>query len=362
MYLYKRPESAIWWTRISVGGKRLRLSTGCTSEQEAARWAKAKEGALVTGTASAETIRSDKTKWEEARADLLTHYTATGTRDVVEVAPRLAHVDAYFSGRKLQGIGPADSTAYAKRRQEAGAANATINRELAVLGRALRLAYEHGKLQRLPILRKLKEAAPRSGFFESEQYASVRKHLDPDAAVACDLAYTFGWRMRSEVLTLEWRRVDLKVGTLRLDMGSTKNDDGRVVYLTPALVKALTLQRASVRDLEKRLGRIVPYVFPHFTGAKRQSVGLRHVAVIGDRVKDFRRQWARACKLAGCPGMLRHDFRRTAVRNLERKGVSRSVATKITGHKTEAVYRRYAIVSDGDLREASAKLAQEASR
>ena len=34
----------------------------------------------------------------------------------------------------------------------------------------------------------------------------------------------------------------------------------------------------------------------------------------------------------------------------------RSVAVKITGHRTEAVYRRYAIVSDADLREASERL------
>ena len=56
------------------------------------------------------------------------------------------------------------------------------------------------------------------------------------------------------------------------------------------------------------------------------------------------------------PGRLLHDFRRTAVRNLERDGVARSVAMKITGHKTESVYRRYAIVSDADLREAALRL------
>jgi hypothetical protein len=57
------------------------------------------------------------------------------------------------------------------------------------------------------------------------------------------------------------------------------------------------------------------------------------------------------------PGRLFHDFRRTAVRNLERGGVPRSVAMKMTGHKTESIYRRYAIVSESDLREGSRKLA-----
>ena len=71
----------------------------------------------------------------------------------------------------------------------------------------------------------------------------------------------------------------------------------------------------------------------------------------------FTKRWELACKQAGVPGRLLHDFRRTAVLNLERAGVARSVAMKITGHKTESVYRRYAIVSDSDLREAALKLA-----
>jgi hypothetical protein len=51
-----------------------------------------------------------------------------------------------------------------------------------------------------------------------------------------------------------------------------------------------------------------------------------------------------------------HDFRRTAIRNLERSGVPRSAAMAMVGHQTEAVYRRYAIVEEKMLNEAGAKL------
>ena len=98
--------------------------------------------------------------------------------------------------------------------------------------------------------------------------------------------------------------------------------------------------------LQRQLGRIVPYLFPQ--GGKGTRAGDRWRRVPG---------WERACKDAGVPGRIPHDFRRTAVRNLERAGVARSVAMKITGHKTESVYRRYAIVSDSDLREAARRLA-----
>jgi hypothetical protein len=56
-------------------------------------------------------------------------------------------------------------------------------------------------------------------------------------------------------------------------------------------------------------------------------------------------------------GPIPHDFRRTVVRNFERAGVPRSVAMKLTGHKTEALYRRYAIVSEADLAQGVERLA-----
>lgn len=61
------------------------------------------------------------------------------------------------------------------------------------------------------------------------------------------------------------------------------------------------------------------------------------------RVVEFRKPWADACVAAGVTALLFHDLRRSCVRNLERSGVSQSVAMQITGHRTISVYPRYRI-------------------
>jgi integrase len=76
----------------------------------------------------------------------------------------------------------------------------------------------------------------------------------------------------------------------------------------------------------------------------------------GEQIMTFRTAWKNACKAAGCPGRLIHDMRRSAVRTFKRAGVPRSVAMSIVGHKTESIYRRYAIVDEAMQREAAAWL------
>ena len=80
------------------------------------------------------------------------------------------------------------------------------------------------------------------------------------------------------------------------------------------------------------------------------------MGVNGKAIPSFRKAWQRACTDAGCPGRILHDFRRTAVRNLVRAGVPDTIAMKLTGHKTRAVFDRYDITSEEDLAEASRKL------
>lgn len=73
-------------------------------------------------------------------------------------------------------------------------------------------------------------------------------------------------------------------------------------------------------------------------------------------VMDFDKSWATACKKADCEGLLFHDLRRSAARNLRRSGVPESVAMRVTGHETNSMFRRYSIVDEADLTEAMEKV------
>jgi integrase len=144
------------------------------------------------------------------------------------------------------------------------------------------------------------------------------------------------------VLTLTKAQIDLQEGTLRLVAGSTKNRDGRLVYLTPELEAGITGQLACVEALEHERGEAIPWPFPHLVG--------RHQV---ERIKSFRKRWTRACRQAGCAGALRHDLRRTALRNMVHLGIPEGVVMRLVGHRTRSMLDRYNIVSPAGLREAA---------
>jgi integrase len=226
-------------------------------------------------------------------------------------------------------------------RRAEGAANGTINRELTALKRMFRLGERGQKVARRPYIAMLAEADPRKGFFETADVEALLSYLPAEVRPVVETAHVTGWRVASEILTRQWKHVDFDAGWLRLEPGETKNREGRMFPLVPALRVVLERQRERTEALELDAGRIVPWVFHRD----------------GEPIKAFRRSWAKACELAGVPGRLPHDLRRTAVRNLERAGVPRSTAMAMVGHKTESIYRRYAITDEAMLREGAAKLA-----
>jgi integrase len=129
---------------------------------------------------------------------------------------------------------------------------------------------------------------------------------------------------------------------VRLEPGVAKNREGRTLPYG-ALPDLVDVIEGAWRE-HKRLassGVLCPYVFQRD----------------GAPIKNFRKSWATATKKAGLPGILVHDLRRSAVRNLSRAGVPDTVAMKVSGHKTRSVFDRYNIVSEADLRDAMGKLA-----
>jgi hypothetical protein len=77
----------------------------------------------------------------------------------------------------------------------------------------------------------------------------------------------------------------------------------------------------------------------------------------GKQLKDISRAWANALEQSKIGKKFPHDFMKAAVRNLERVSVPRSVAMKLIGHKTESIYRRYAILAKQDLEDGLKRLA-----
>lgn len=333
-------RGAVWWLRYSYRGRKIRESSGSERRGDAVkllrrRLAEIGAGKLVGPDA-------ERTTFAELKAMVLDDYRLNGRRSERRVRGALAHLESFFTFARVPDITSDRIGAYIRHRQEAGAAPATIRYELACLRRAFNLAMRAGKAAQRPYIPAVAVDNARKGFFEPADFAAVEGELPEALRPLMRFLYLTGWRA-GEARGLTWAGVDFTAGVVRLEPGTTKNREGREFPFAQyaPLAELLREQRERTTALEHAEGRIIAPVF--------------HRA--GRPIRSYARAWNAACQAAGLAGRIVHDLRRTAVRNLERAGVSRSVAMKLTGHKTEAVYRRYAITSAADLAEGVAKLA-----
>jgi integrase len=245
----------------------------------------------------------------------------------------LEHLKGFFDGYKVPQITSDRVKAYIEQRISENAKNATINRELSALKRMLRLGAEQTppKVDRVPYIPMLAENNVREGFLEHPQYLALMEKVPEYLRPVLAFGYTYGWR-HAEITNLTWDKVDLKNGVVRLEPGTTKNNEGRTVYLDEGMLAMF-----------------------HKLFAQRRLDINRVFLREGQPIRRFDRAWERASKEAGLKGTLFHDLRRTAVRNLVRAGVPQTVCMAISGHKTPTVFQRYDITSDRDLQEAMLK-------
>jgi hypothetical protein len=345
---------AVYWLQYFRAGKRIRESSETTDERLALRLLKQRQGELAAGRPTGPDI--NKTMFEDMVVMVTNDYRANKFRSINRLGDAIEHLREFFGDYKAIEITSDRVTAYVTYRQGRGAANATVNIELAALSKMFTLAIIAGKAATKPHISKLATNNARKGFFEREQLETVLPHLPSYLKPVVISAYITGWRLHDEILTRQRHHVDLKANWLRLEPGESKNNDGRNFPLTPELAEVLRQQVEYTEALQRAEGKIIPWLFHRD----------------GKPIKNFRKAWLTALVKAGLGTEIRdtkgrlikktgnripHDFRRTAVRNLERAGVSRSDAMNMVGHKTEAIYRRYAISDEKSLKEAGLKLA-----
>lgn len=275
---------------------------------------------------------------------LLVDYKVNGKalKDFADPIVR-CHLRPYFGRMRAVGLTTPIVHEYMLKRRRQGAAKATVNRECALLRRAFNLGRRQTppKVVFVPFIPRLKEENVRKGFLEHSQFLALRKQLPDEIKPILTFAYFTGCR-RGEILSLRWSQVDLVRRLVRLEPGTTKNDEPRTLPLVPELFKVLSTQKA-IRNAECPTS---PWVF------------FRK----GKPIRSFQGAWERACKAAGLvdengkPVPIFHDLRRTGIRNLVRAGVPERVAMAISGHKSRSVFDRYNIVSEADLQEAAVRL------
>ncbi len=336
-HLYRRGK--IYWIKYYRNGRAFYESSGSKKESDAKLLLRLREGDIAKGVPV--TPKVGRLGFDDLAQDVINDYQANGRRTIEDLKRRFRkHLLPFFGGRRACAITTSHVRRFIAVRQEVGVSNAEINRELAALKRAFSLAVKDGKLMVKPYIPMLNENNVSKGFFERDEFDRVRSHLSSPLQPVVHFAYITGWRIRSEVLMLQWRQVDLKIGRVVLDPGTTKNDDARIFPFTNELREVLGKQWEITRSLQRERRIVCPWVFHRD----------------GKRIKNFYTAWRTACKKAGVPGRIPHDFRRTAVRNLVRAGIPERVAMQMTGHKTRSVFDRYNIVSEEDLMEAAKRL------
>jgi len=154
------------------------------------------------------------------------------------------------------------------------------------------------------------------------------EHLRPLALAG----YVTGWRIR-ELSSRRWTDVDWDGGWLRIEAGESKTGEPRKYPLVPELRALLQAQNDGNSE----------YVF-HSKG--------------GAAIGNYYGAWKRACREAGYQGIIFHDLRRSAARNLIRSGQQQVIAMKLMGHRTVSMFQRYSIIDDEMLKSAGEGLAK----
>jgi integrase len=289
---------------------------------------------------------------------------ATKPRAVEGADWRWRHLAPVFGHMRAANVTTALIEKYRSTRLAEGAAKATVNHEVGMLRRMYRYGRQSTPptVHNLPHFPMFKLDNARPGFVENDQFERLRVEAAKEGLwmrLLLGVAYTYGWR-RGELLNLRVRQVDLRNRTLRINPGTTKNREGREVALDITLLELLRSACEGKRQDDYVFTRDNGKPIKCFRGAwqnlcVRAGVGELHCVDCG--IPWSGKRCACGSRKRKYTGLIVHDLRRSAARELRKAGVHENVIMAIGGWKTRSMFDRYAIVNNNDTRQAMEALA-----
>jgi len=332
--IYQRGQ--VYWIKYYRRGQPFRESSHSDSYEEAERLLKKRQGEVVTGRFAG--LAVERIRMAELFNDVVEDYKINGRRSLAQLESRLKkHLMPAFGEIRAAEFSTGNIKRYVARRRHEEATNATINREMEIVERAFALASESDppKVARLVRIPMLEEDNVRTGFLDDEGYVRLKRALPEYLIPLFVVAYHVGNRL-GELKKLRWEQVDFKNNQVLVTARTAKNKKPRVLPIYGEMREWLLI----LREIQDAKFPACPLVFHHD----------------GQPIVEFRKAWASACKHAQVPGLLFHDLRRSAIRNMRLAGIPENVAMEISGHRTRAVFDRYSIVGARELADAAQKL------
>ncbi len=327
--IFKRGET--WWMSFYVDGREQRESTKTSDEEKAGKILRAKLKEVhvheLDPTKPFITQRNRKRSVGDLLDALKTDFEIRGIASPQNLC-NIKRAREDFGTFRASALYAEDIDSYITERLKDGSAKASVNRVLQLVQRAYVLAEIPA-----PKFRRLDERDNvRTGFFSEAEIRRVLANLPADLADFVLFAWLTGMR-KSEIASLRWEDVD--GDCIRLRAENAKNGTARLIPFEGELGELIARRKAA------------RHVKAHGTVILSTLIFHRD----GEPVRQMQRSWRTACRKAGVSRLF-HDLRRSACRNMLAAGVPQSVAMRISGHKTDSMFRRYAIVAESDLRTA----------
>ncbi len=243
-----------------------------------------------------------------------------------------AHLVPFFGKKLLDKISNLDVESYKAKKIQAGQANKSINNQLIVLSKCLRVAQEWEVINKIPRIKLLKVQPQKFDFLSTDECQNLIDHCDGVIKEMVIFGLKTGLRF-GELIAIEWSDINLsgRIATIQKSiargrLGSTKSNKIRYIPLLDDIIQMIEVR-------PKKTG---------FIFTKGENKPLVQLSCI--------QQLHRSCKRAGMRNIGWHALRHTFASQLAQGGVSILVIKELLGHSDLKTTMRYSHLTASTVR------------